>query len=357
VACNAADVATIQAQLNLAGIRLIGQSTAFISMMRVLHRIAESDATVLVEGETGTGKELAARAVHYLGGRRAFPFIAINCGALPEALVENELFGHSRGAYTHASSAAPGLLHLGNRGTLFLDEIEALPLRGQTTLLRFLEDHRFRPLGARDEEESDVRIIAASNLDLLEQVQKGAFRRDLYYRLNLLAVRLPPLRTRDRDPVLLAIHFLTELRRRYQNQCQRLHRQTLEWFQAYGWPGNIRELENLIHREFLLSDDEELVIVPPAAVASVPADWRAPDEQPAPACYRAAKARAVDAFNRGYLTQLMACTGGNVTRAAQLANKERRAFGRLLQRYAIRPTSRNDAAAEAPDGGATPGHN
>src|SRR5215469_5955868 len=328
------DVAAIQGQLERGGIRMVGESAAFLSMIRLIRRLSASDATVLIEGETGTGKELAARSVHYLGSRRAFPFVAINCGALPDALVENELFGHERGAFTDAQSCSPGLLRLGARGTLFLDEIEALPPRGQIALLRFLQDGRFRPLGAQRDEASDARVIAASNVALPELAAKGAFRLDLYHRLNLLTVRLPPLRARERDMLLLASHFLAEFGQRYKNPVKRLHAQTLAWFPGYDWPGNIRELENLIHREFVLSESDELLIPPPAFALSLrPAssfDGAAP-----PRRYREAKAQAVAAFNREYLSHLLTQTHGNVTRAAKLADKERRAFGKLLRRYGI----------------------
>lgn len=335
MASDVVDIAAVQGQLQLAGIRMVGESTAFLSMIRLIRRVSASDATVLIEGETGTGKELAARAVHYLGARRAFPFIAVNCGALPETLVENELFGHERGAFTSAQTSSPGLLRLGERGTVFLDEVESLPLRGQTALLRFLEDGRFRPLGARGDEESDTRIIAASNLNLSELAAKGGFRLDLYHRLNLLTVRLPPLRLRERDPALLAAHFVAEFAQRYKNPLKKLHADTLAWFQGYDWPGNVRELENLIHREFVLNDAEELVIAPPASARSA-RHVLADVGTTVPPCYREAKAQAVDAFNREYLSHLLTRTHGNVTRAAKLADKERRAFGKLLRRYGIR---------------------
>jgi len=335
MASDIVDVAAIQGQLQLGGIRMVGESAAFLSMIRVIRRVSASDATVLIEGETGTGKELAARSVHYLGPRRAFPFVAVNCGAPPDTLVENELFGHHRGAFTDAQSCSPGLLRLGARGTVFLDEIEALPPRGQIALLRFLQDGRFRPLGARCDEASDARIIAASNVDLPELAAKGLFRLDLYHRLNLLTMRLPPLRARERDTLLLASHFLAEFAQRYKDPAKRLHARTLEWFQGYDWPGNVRELENLIHREFVLGDGDELLISPPfLATAARPTPLFLADS--APQRYREAKARAVEAFNREYLSNLLSQTHGNVTHAAKLADKERRAFGKLLRRYGIR---------------------
>jgi transcriptional regulator with GAF, ATPase, and Fis domain len=186
---------------------LIGLSPAFRDMVGLVQRIAQTDAPVLIEGETGTGKEVAARAIHYSGSRRDRPFVPVNCGAIPENLIENELFGHVRGAYTDAREPQPGLIALANGGTLFLDEVETLCPKGQVALLRFLQDLNYRPLGSRREESADVRVIAATNIDLSELVHAKQFRMDLYYRLQILFLRMPPLRERTGDAALLAEHF------------------------------------------------------------------------------------------------------------------------------------------------------
>jgi len=312
---------------------LLGESSAIRAVLDRIRRIARTDAAVLIEGETGTGKELAARAIHYLSARRDFPFVPVNCGALPEALVENELFGHERGAYTDARSEHPGMLRLANRGTLFLDEVDSLPLRAQVVLLRFLQDRKFRPLGARAEEHADVRIIAASNTPLETRIRDATFRADLYYRLRMMSLALPPLRERDGDAELLARHFVSDCSRLYRLPEKSLHPDTLSWMRAYPWPGNVRELENLIHREFLLSDDEcvaahpqetHAVCPPPVAGESLPT-------------YVCARLRAMEEFDRKYLSRLLAQTRGNITQAAKLAGKERRALGKLIKRYAIHP--------------------
>jgi two-component system response regulator GlrR len=323
---------------------LIGESPSFMAAKRLISRIATCDAPVIIEGETGTGKELAARAIHYQGARRDRAFVPVNCGALPDALIENELFGHKRGAFTDARSDFPGLLRLADTGTLFLDEIDGLSPRAQVSLLRFLQDRRYRPLGSRSEECVDVRIIAASNRDLSELADGGAFRMDLLFRLKLLFIELPPLRQRPGDPELLAEHFLCECQRRYGRPAKRLHQTFRTHINLHSWPGNVRELENFIHREFLLTDDPELAYRAPemnlrvARAADEGSDSFGGNEG-----YRMAKARAIAQFDREFLSALLARTGGNVSHAARVSGKERRALGKLLKKYGIQPLQFRDA--------------
>ena len=336
-------IARIREDARFAGITLIGESPAFVKLLRSIERVAShASATVLIRGETGTGKELIARALHYLGARREFPFVPVNCGSLPESLAENELFGHRPGAFTGATHEAVGLVRRAHRGTLFLDEVDSLPAKAQVSLLRFLQDGRFRPLGACAEETVDVRIVAASNRCLEEEVRAGRFRQDLYYRLDLVMLEVPPLRARAGDARILSAYFLQQCALRYQLPNKPLHDRSAAWFDQYGWPGNIRQLENLIHREYLLSEDNELCIRAPtdsAAPTAVPLE-----EEVGELSYRAAKLRVIQEFDRNYLTRLIERTQGNVTRAAQLAGKERRAFGKMLKRYGIgaSPESRDD---------------
>lgn len=321
-----------------AGIRLMGESKQFLRLIGAVERVArQGSATVLIRGETGTGKELVARATHYLSARRDFPFVPVNCGAFPESLTENELFGHRSGAFTGASNDSVGLVRLAHNGTLFLDEVDSLPAKAQIGLLRFLQDGHFRPLGAAREEVSDVRVIAASNSCLEEDVRAGRFRQDLYYRLNVLSLDVPPLRVRQGDVQLLSRHFLDECAQRYSMPAKSLHARTIQWFDEYGWPGNIRELENLLHREYLLCDDEKLQIQePPGASSAANASGAALSGVDATCTtYRLAKSRALEEFDRAYLSQLLKQAQGNVTKAAQLAGKERRALGKLLKRYRI----------------------
>lgn len=313
---------------------MIGQSPAFREIARLISRMAGCDAPVLVEGETGTGKELAARAIHYQSARRDNPFIPVNCGAIPDALFESELFGHRKGAFTDAKEHQPGLVALAEGGTLFLDEVDALSRKGQVTLLRFLQDQEYRPLGSRRMERGNVRILAASNADLGELAEEGAFRLDLLYRLRILCLRLAPLRERRGDVKLLAEHFLDSCRLRFGLGAKTLEPATLAWMEGHPWPGNVRELENLLSREYLLAEGATLSIEPPAEGAPLPpgAGWEACLREPN---FRRAKAAAVAGFERAYLANLLHLAGGNVSLAAKLAGKERRSLGKLLKKHGL----------------------
>jgi DNA-binding NtrC family response regulator len=312
---------------------MIGRSLAFRIADALIEKIAAYDAPVLIEGETGTGKELAARAIHYRGARAARPFVPVNCGALPDALIENELFGHRRGAFTDARDDKPGLVELARGGTLFLDEVDALTPKAQVTLLRFLQDQQFRPLGGRREEQADVRIVTASNRVLEKQAASGAFRMDLLYRLKLLHLTLPPLRERREDIALLAEYFVAKAGARYRKPVMPIDPRTLAWFEGYAWPGNIRELEHLVQREFLIADGPSIVVPAPAGE---PVADRAPS---APLNYRQAKRQAVAEFEARFLASLIAQTNGNVSAAARLSGTERRHLGRLLKKHSLDPTA------------------
>jgi transcriptional regulator with PAS, ATPase and Fis domain len=292
----------------------------------LLARFAECDAPVLIQGETGTGKEVAARSVHYKSNRQSQPFVPVNCGALPDALIENELFGHAQGAYTDAKRDIPGQVELAHGGTLFLDEVDSLTLRAQVALLRFLQDHSYRPLGGRREAIADVRIITASNRPLSDLMAQGRFRADLLFRINILAVELPPLRERTGDIELLAERFLVDCAQRYKRPRKHLSPRARSWLMSHSWPGNIRELENRIHREFLLSD---------GAVIDFFGDVASDAERTPATTYAAARSEALDNFNRQYLTSLLRRAHGNVTSAAREAGKERRALGKLVKKYGI----------------------
>jgi len=308
---------------------MIGESQAFRFAQALIDKMAAFDAPVLIEGETGTGKELAARSIHYRGERRDRPFVPVNCGALPDQLIENELFGHRRGAYTDARDDQPGLVELARGGTLFLDEVDTLSSKGQVTLLRFLQDQQFRPVGGRREQQADVRVIAAGNRSLDGQVSAGEFRLDLLYRLKLLYLTLSPLRERHGDIALLAGHFIQVGSARFRKQALPLDPATLAWFERYHWPGNIRELENLVMREFLLADGARISIAAPPALAAGPVPDRAALN------YRSAKDQAITEFEARFLTRLIEQSKGNVSVAARIAGTERRHLGRLLKKYGI----------------------
>lgn len=307
---------------------IVGRSPAYLHLIGQIRKMADNDASVLIEGETGCGKELAARAMHYLSQRRQKPFVPLNCGAIPDALIEAELFGHVRGSFTDAKQSRVGVVAHASGGTLFLDEVDTLSVKGQVTLLRFLQDHRYRPIGHSAEQVSDVRIIAASNKPMMELVADGGFRSDLLYRLNILSLSVPPLRERAEDIGPLAQHYLRMFCARYERSPKRLSLGTIAWLQRHPWPGNVRELENLIHRLVLLSDGEEIDYAGDASIVGHHAPCGCPD-------FQSAKAEAIESFERAYLIRVMAQAQGNVSAAARLACKERRALGKLLKKHGI----------------------
>ncbi len=308
---------------------IVGRSPAYLEMTAQIRKMAGADAPVLIEGETGSGKELAARAMHYLSPRRDKPFVPLNCGAIPDTLIEAELFGHVRGAFTDAKQSRAGVIAHANGGSLFLDEIDALSPKGQVTLLRFLQDRHYRPVGHGVEHVSDARIIAASNKPMHELMAGGGFRIDLLYRLNILNLSVPPLRKRVEDIQPLAEHYLRLFCTRYQRATKHLHGDTIAWMQQHAWPGNVRELENLIHRLVLLQDGEQIRYIGQSTGNNgIDADDACPN-------YQYAKARAIETFERAYLSQILAAARGNVSAAARLACKERRALGKLLKKHGI----------------------
>ena len=313
---------------------LVGQSTPFQKVLSIIKNSASCEAPVLIEGETGTGKDMVARAIHYLGTRQDFPFIPVNCGAIPDHLIENELFGHEKGAYTDAKQSQKGLIAQTEGGTLFLDEIEALSAKGQVTLLRFIEDHVIRPLGAKQTKIVDVRIIAASNAPLFELVEKGLFRRDLLFRLNLISIAVPPLRERASDIHHLAEFFMQKYRKQYQQPNKHINTKIMDWMIKYPWPGNVRELDNFIHRAFLTSTGpciNQVEGLPLQRQTNNPPNFNV-DES-----YNEAKAKVINDFEQRYLIRLISSSNGNVTKAAAAAQKERRAFGKLLKKHHIDP--------------------
>lgn len=316
-------------------IGILGESTAFRSCYGDLQKLAHCKAPVLVEGETGTGKECAARCLHYLGPRQARPLVPVNCGAIPDTVVENELFGHARGAYTDAGTASRGLVDQAQKGTLFLDEVDGLSPRGQVVLLRFLEDNSFRRLGDSGLKRVDVHIIAATNADLNQMVADGAFRQDLLFRLSTVRVRVPSLRERRADIGLLARHYLYFLSELYQTPPKRLDPAFAAWLERQDWPGNIRELQNYLHRAFLLSDGD---VVHGEEAGPGDEGFRL-EVTDFDRDYDALRQEVVRAFECQYLTRVMERCAGNISQAARLLGKDRRAVGRLLQKNGVRHTS------------------
>ena len=238
---------------------MVGEHAKIRRVMDMVRKIAASDANVLISGESGTGKELVAQALHFDSPRAEGPLVVVNCGAIPSELVESELFGHVKGAFTGAVAHSEGLIREANHGTLFLDEIGDMPLALQVKFLRVLEDKQVRGVGAKEIHRVDVRIVAASNKDLKEAIARGEFREDLFYRINVLELKVPPLRERGRDIDLLAQHFITLYASRLGKQIAGLDRDFTDFIRSYDWPGNVRELQNLIERAVILADGEILV--------------------------------------------------------------------------------------------------
>ncbi len=308
---------------------LIGHASSFQKPLKKIAHFSNDDAPVLINGETGTGKELFARAIHYCGKRKGHPFIPINCGALPDHLLENELFGHAKGAFTDASQSQLGLIAEAEGGTVFLDEIDSLSSVGQVKLLRFLQDQTYRPLGTAKSVQANVRIVAATNVDLEERVKVKRFREDLYYRLNFLAITIPPLRERMTDLGLLANHFIDKTGNRFDKSKVILSENALKVLMNYSWPGNIRELEAVIHRA-LISCSTSLL---QEADLSLPETGSMSDLKPG--TFKALKQQMVDRFEREYLEDLLARHQGNISLASRRAGKERRSFQRLLRKHGL----------------------
>jgi two-component system response regulator HydG len=306
---------------------IIGRSPALLQSLDVARRVARHrDVTVLLGGETGTGKELLARAIHYCGPRAAEPFVEINCAAIPEHLLESELFGHEKGSFTGAIAAKPGLFELAHGGTLFLDELGSLPLELQAKLLRVLEARTIRRVGGQESKSVDVRVMAATHVDLRAAVAEGTFREDLYYRLNVVSVVLPPLRDREGDVELLAQTFVHRISAAYGLPEPPLTAEARAALRRHQWPGNVRELRNVIERALVLSPPGELELglgeTPPAAIDAPPATGMALGALPFPA--------DLGTIVRAAAAAMLERTGGNKSEAARRLGISRPRLQRLL---------------------------
>jgi len=306
---------------------LVGRSPAFLREVNKLPLLARCNASILISGETGTGKEVCARAIHYLSRWASKPFIPVNCGAIPAELVENELFGHERGAFTGAKSAQVGLIQEADGGTLFLDEVDCLPLLSQVKLLRFLQEKEYRPLGSTRTCRADVRIIAATNTDPEEAVRAGNLRRDLYYRLNVIPLVLPPLRERREDVPPLARHFLAKYAAEFDKEVTDFSPEAMRLLVSYDWPGNVRELEHVVVRSLVLSGE---AVIGDADIALSPVASAALEES-----FQRAKNRIIAEFEKSYVERALLMNHGNISRAARAAQKSRRAFWELIRKHHI----------------------
>ena len=311
--------------------QLVGNDPLLTGVIEKLPFIAACDMPVLIVGETGTGKELCAHAVHHLSKRANFPFIPVECGAVPDLLAENELFGHARGAYTDAHHDQKGVAALAENGTLFLDEIDALSLTSQAKLLRFLQDGTYRALGAERFTRVNVRVIAATNRDLESLIRQKEFRPDLYFRLNVLQVRLPSLRERRGDIPLLARYFLDSLSIGNNGVRKCFSLGALSLLEQYDWPGNVRELRNVVQRAMVFSSGA-WILPHHIAISGSPHI-----STPAVTTFRQARQQTIEQFERLYVEETMRKHSGNITRAALAAGKDRRAFSRLVKKYGVDP--------------------
>jgi two-component system response regulator GlrR len=322
----AASRGALEHKLAMRRLGLVGQSKVFLDEIKKLDLLARCDITVMIGGETGTGKELIARAVHYLSPRSDRPFVPIDCGAIPPELTESELFGHERGAFTGAVKKNAGLIAAADHGTLFLDEVDALSLSVQAKLLRFLQEMEYRSLGSSEIKKADVRVISATNRDLLQSVHANQFRKDLYYRLNVVQLRLPSLRQRREDLILLARHFVEKYVTRFRLPARDFTTDAIQKLHSHHWPGNIRELENVIGAAVALCDGPFIRA----------ADLLFASDQTQPrGSFREAKARLITEFEREYIVCLLTSCHSNVSEAARAAGKNRRAFWELIRKHKI----------------------
>jgi two-component system response regulator PilR (NtrC family) len=312
--------------------QLVGCSEAMAAVYETIRRVADSPATVLIQGESGTGKELAARAVHFLSSRRDAPFIPVHCSALPETLIETELFGHEKGAFTGAVSAREGRFELAHRGTLFLDEVGTLNPNLQTKLLRVLEEKQFERIGGRKTIQVDVRLVAATNENLEDMASRGAFREDLFFRLNVIPIRMPPLRERKDDIPILANHFLRQYCTQYQIPQRRVSAEALQLLMAHEWKGNVRELENVVQRCVLLSDCEEILPkhLPPQLSSACASRKESQTIIPAEGLNFSL---AVEQYERKLLDAALQATGGVKMRAARLLKLSKEQMKYLCRKH------------------------
>jgi two-component system response regulator HydG len=307
---------------------LLGASPAMKEVYDLLERVAESESTVLVSGESGTGKELVARALHRRSKRSAGSFVAINCAAMPEQLLESELFGHTKGAFTDARTARPGLFVQAKGGTIFLDEIGDMPLGLQPKLLRALQERTVRPVGGDVEIPIDVRVVAASNRDLETAIEERKFREDLYYRINVIHVELPPLRARGADVLLLAKHYLEHFAAQSQKDVRSLDPEAAEKLSSYAWPGNVRELANCMERAVALTRGEAV------GIADLPEKIRNyRTSHVLVAATDPSELVPLEEVEKRYILRVLEAVGGNKTLAAQVLGLDRKTLYRKLDRY------------------------
>ena len=314
--------------------RIIGNSAALREILELVKKVSRTDANILISGDSGTGKELIARGIHTNSDRSQSPFVPVDCASLPENLLESELFGHEKGAFTDAHVTRPGIFEYANGGTLFLDEIGELAVALQAKLLRALQERQVRRVGGRKLINVDVRIISATNRSLPEAIAEGKFREDLFYRLNVISIPLPPLMERKDDIPLLANHYLKHYGKSRKNEIEGISKKAMALMERYHWPGNVRELQNVMERAVSLTDHK---IISPEDLPEQLRSIRNPDSSvfPAGSNYKTAKREWTDSFEQKYLHTLLNRHNGNISRAAVEAQVNRKTIHRLLKRHRL----------------------
>ncbi len=313
---------------------IVGTSTAMQLVFETIKKVAKTDANVLITGESGTGKELIARCIHANSNRKDRPFVAVDCAALPENLLESELFGHEKGAFTGADKTKRGLLELAHQGTLFLDEIGELASQLQAKLLRTIQEREFRRLGGERLISVDIRIISSTNRDLKAAVEKGAFREDLYFRLNVVEINLPPLRSRLGDIPLLANYFLGKYSKAYQKSVDKISPEAMKTLEAYPWPGNVRELQNVIERAVALAEDNVIKVYDLPDYIKERSIFEL-SQTSSDLSFKAAREKWLESMGRTYLINLLKRNKGNISQAAREAQISRKTLYRLLEKFEI----------------------
>jgi DNA-binding NtrC family response regulator len=322
----------------LADIGLVGESEAIRETISMIERLRNVDSTVLILGESGSGKEVVARAIHKTSARAKERFDAINCGAIPEALLESELFGHKKGAFTDAKADRKGIFEVCSDGTLLLDEIGDMPISLQTKLLRVLQERQITPVGSTSPIPINTRVLAATHRDIFDEAKSKRFREDLYYRLSVVVIRIPPLRHRIEDIPILTNHFLEQFNKRFARDVRPPNNEVLARMMAYDWPGNVRELQNAIERAVVFARSDVLSIEDMFQHLNVKAAPAVPGGALDPSVFSLPLTEAKQAFEKAYLEHLLKASGGNISEAARISGRYRADIYRLMHRYGLDQT-------------------
>jgi two-component system NtrC family response regulator len=319
---------------------MIGQCPEMLSIFSTIKKVASSDVSVFITGENGTGKELVAQAIHEAGLRKKNPFVAINCGAIPENLMESELFGHEKGSFTGAHTMVQGKLQYANKGTLFLDEIGEMPVNLQVKLLRFLQEGVMQRVGGRQDIPVDTRTVCATNVDIAKAIKEGRFREDLYYRISVISIHLPPLRERGDDILLLANYFLRMLNEEYRKKVRRFSSAAVNYLKTYEWPGNVRELRNRVQRAIIMSDANVLEPSDLGCTMEITAQEAEFDSIPTTSLREAR-----DKVERDMIASAVDRQNGNIVKAAEILGVSRPTLYDLMKKHNLTPLTATEKAA------------